>query len=147
MAVRVIAPLSPTAVAAAGNKTPYASCAYSLITEDALYPLRVAFDTRTGSVDRSPLFLDAYMVGVINEHYAGRDAVELYKAFRDFGFYDIGLSSFYMRELLDEYKAAWDAVDVYARVRMRTPARGGECCRPQLLPSEFERNPFLGSAL
>lgn len=106
------------AVAAAGNKTPYASCAYSLITEDALYPLRVAFDTRTGSVDRSPLFLDAYMVGVINEHYAGRDAVELYKAFRDFGFYDIGLSSFYMRELLDEYKAAWDAVDVYARVRL-----------------------------
>ncbi|MCB1680909.1 MAG: hypothetical protein H6858_07870 [Rhodospirillales bacterium] len=106
------------AVAGAGNKTPYASCAYSLITEDALYPLRVAFDTRTGTADRMPLFLDAYMVQKINEHYAGKDTAELYEAIRDDGLYDIGLSLFYIQELLNEYQAAWDAVRTYARFRL-----------------------------
>ncbi|MGN7439070.1 MAG: hypothetical protein ACTHOO_10565 [Alcanivorax sp.] len=90
-----------------------ASCAYSLITEDKTYPLRLAFDTREGE-DRAPLYLTQQMVQKIRENYLDKDDVERYKAIRDEGLFDIGLSSHFFNSLVKQYEKSIEDIVPYA---------------------------------
>lgn len=90
-----------------------ASCAYSLITEDGMYPLRLAFDTRVGE-DRAPLYLTQAMVHKIRENYLDKDDVERYKAMRDEGLFDKGLSANFFSNLVRQYEESLDEILPYA---------------------------------
>lgn len=94
-----------------------ASCAYSLITEDQTYPLRLAFDTREGE-DRAPLYLTQAMVHKIRENHLGKDDVERYKAIRDEGLFDIGLSSYFFNSLVKQYEKSIEDILPFASAQL-----------------------------
>ncbi len=97
-----------------------ASCAYSLVTEDKMYPLRLAFDTRDGE-DRAPLYLTQSMVRKIREDFLGKDDVQRYTALRDEGLFDIGLSTHFFSSLVKQYEKAVENILPYATEHLPKP--------------------------
>lgn len=97
-----------------------ASCAYNLVTEDKMHPLRLAFDTRHGE-DRAPLYLTQSMVRKIRKNHLGKDDVQQYMALRDEGFFDIGLSTHFLSSLVKQYGEAVEDVFPYAAVHLPKP--------------------------
>lgn len=94
-----------------------ASCAYSLITEDKIYPLRLAFDTRIGE-DRAPLYLTQTMVRKLRDNYLDKDDAERYRAIRDEGLFDIGLSSHFFNSLLKQYEQSIEDIMPFASAQL-----------------------------
>ncbi len=94
-----------------------ASCAYSLITEDKMYPLRLAFDTRMGE-DRAPLYLTQAMVRKIRDNHLDKDDAERYRAIRDEGLFDIGLSSHFFNSLVEQYEQAIEDIMPFASAQL-----------------------------
>lgn len=97
-----------------------ASCAHSLVTEDKMHPLRLAFDTRKGE-DRAPLYLTQPMVRKIREDFLGQDDVERYVSLRDDGFFDIGLSTRFFSSLVKQYEKAVADILPYASEHLPKP--------------------------
>lgn len=97
-----------------------ASCAHSIVTEDKMHPLRMAFDTRVGE-DRAPLYLTQSMVRKIREDFLGKDDVQRYKALRDDGFFDIGLSTRFFSSLVKQYEKSIEDVLPYAAAHLPKP--------------------------
>ncbi len=104
-------------VPAADKGMAEASCAYSLITEDKMYPLRLAFDTRIGE-DRAPLYLTREMVRTIRDNYLDKDDAERYVAIRDEGLFDIGLSSHFFNSLVKQYEQSIEDIMPFASAQL-----------------------------
>ncbi len=97
-----------------------ASCAYSLLTEDRLHPLRLAFDTRHGG-ERAPLYLTQPMVRKLRENYVDKDNVQRYEALKDDGLFDLGLTTHFFSSLVKQYENAVAAVAPYACEHLSQP--------------------------
>ena len=107
-------------VPAANKDMAEASCAYSLMTEDKIYPLRLAFDTRNGK-NRTPLYLTQSIVRKIRENYLNRDYAQRYVSLRDEGLFDIGLSNHFCNSLVKQYEKAIEDLLPHATTQLPNP--------------------------
>lgn len=102
------------AVPAAFNESESAGCAYSLLTMDKYYPLRVSFDTRQG-MHRAPIFVDSFIVEKLNSLCKDSDFAQMYKNLKREGLFDIGLATGYLLGMNNACADARGELDLYAR--------------------------------
>lgn len=113
------------AVPTFGDRLANASSACPLIRQDVPHPLRIAFDARQDNFERTAMLLDSFMVGELHKLYHGKDDVELYQALRRGNFHDIGLSTCYIKDLLNEYEFSLNEIRPYAKSKLPAPLLEG----------------------
>lgn len=94
-----------------------ACCAHPLLTNSNMYPLHIGFDLRE-DVWHLPVFLDTEVVRNLHDFYLGRNKIECYQALKSQGFHDLGLSSFFIGEMVTAYSRAYSDIKPYAQARL-----------------------------